>query len=126
MSMGGGGSGYSQKDENKIVRLYLELLNDLARIEFLPRLVAIIKAECKRTGKSAIEVIHEGLKSGQNVIKKRSLVAIHANGLSMQESRQIVEEYFMRLARPSCCVSDEDSQTDTGKSLPSGGWDDNA
>lgn len=116
--MGGEGSGYRQGDENKSARLYLQFTSDLAKSGILPRFAALIKAECLKTGKTAIEVIEEGLRSGPKVIKMMFLAAMELNSFSSKEAKETVDEFFRRLAKPSLRESDDDSQTGTGKSLP--------
>ena len=106
------------EDENKSERLYVTFINDLTLSGILPKFAALIKAECERTGKTAIEVIDEGLKSGPRAIKMKFSVAMQANAFSSQEANETVNEFFRRLTNPSLRESDDDLQTGTGKSLP--------
>lgn len=88
--------------DNERIKLYLLFINDLTLSGILPKFAALIKAECEYTGKSALEVIDEGLKSGPKALKMKFSAAMQIAGFSSQEAKETVEEIFRRLAEDSC------------------------
>ncbi|MDO8261290.1 MAG: hypothetical protein Q7T50_07435 [Candidatus Magasanikbacteria bacterium] len=99
-------------------RLYLRFVSDLALSGILPKFAALIKAECERTGKSAIEVIDEGLKSGPRAIKMKFLAAMQTNGFTSADANKTVNEFFRRLSDKNVEEEPDDYSRRKGESTP--------
>lgn len=114
------------EDGTEVESQMLEGENERKQSDFLPKLAGLIMAEAKREGISGLEVLDRAFAINSSSDKLKLIAAFQTAGLSWVESNRTVKEISKRLAKPSSSESDDDSQTGTGKSLPSGGWDDNA